>query len=275
MPGVQRAGDGARHLGPVVLMQGSVRDFYDDLAGEYHLIYADWLGALRRQGAVLDRLIRANLGDGPHRVLDAACGIGTQAIGLALRGHEVRASDISAASVDRAIAEAAALGVKLESRVADLRDLSVHNGDFDVVIACDNPLPHLVADADLEAAARSVFGALRPGGLFVTSTRDYDEALNERKTITDPATFDEPAGRRIVFQSWEWAPGGATYTLNLFILRQEGEGWTMSHRATTYRALRRRELGEILRTAEFTAIRWHTTDESGFFQPLLTARRPT
>ena len=33
-------------------------DFYDELAADYHLIYADWPGSVRRQGEVLARLIR-------------------------------------------------------------------------------------------------------------------------------------------------------------------------------------------------------------------------
>jgi glycine/sarcosine N-methyltransferase len=255
-------------------MQDSVRDFYDHLAGEYHLIYADWHNAVRRQGAVLDRLLRAHLGEGPHRILDAACGIGTQAIGLALRGHDVRASDISAASVERAVHEAAALGVALDARVADLRDLSAHGDGFDAVIACDNALPHLVEDDDLATACKSMFATLRPGGILVASIRDYDEAVRARSAVTEPELFDGPAGRRIVFQSWDWARDARTYVANLFIAREHDGRWGLTHQAATYRALRRRELSEIARAAGFAAVRWHTTEESGFFQPILTARRP-
>ena len=67
----------------------SVVGFYDGLAADYHLIYRDWEEAVERQGRVLDGLIREALGEGPREVLDCACGIGTQAIGLAMRGHRV------------------------------------------------------------------------------------------------------------------------------------------------------------------------------------------
>jgi SAM-dependent methyltransferase len=80
----------------------SVRDFYDGLAAAYHLVYGDrWDDAVAGQGAVLDRLIRDVHGDAAD-VLDCACGIGTQAIGLALCGHRVHGTDISQRSLDRA-----------------------------------------------------------------------------------------------------------------------------------------------------------------------------
>ncbi len=94
-------------------MADSVRAFYDELAGSYDLIFADWQGSMRRQAAALDRLIQEQLGPGPHAILDCACGIGTQAIGLALHGHRVHATDISPAAVERAAREAEAFGVSL------------------------------------------------------------------------------------------------------------------------------------------------------------------
>lgn len=69
----------------------SVARFYDELADDYHLIYADWDASIRRQGAALDALIGQDRAD----VLDCACGIGTQAIGLALRGHRVTGTDLT------------------------------------------------------------------------------------------------------------------------------------------------------------------------------------
>jgi glycine/sarcosine N-methyltransferase len=253
-------------------MPESVRDFYDQLATDYHLIYADWPNSVRRQGAVLDRLIKSMVGGEARAVLDCACGIGTQAIGLALRGYEVTATDLSEASVDRARTEAQAFEAQVSFGIADFRDLEPVGGSYDVVIACDNALPHLVDDADLKAAAASMRARLRDGGLLVASTRDYDEASMMRPTTTETSTFDGPGGRRIVFQVWDWAPDGRTYVVNLFILRGVKGEWSMTHHATTYRALRRAELTAVLAEAGFTAVRWHTPAETGYFQPVVTAR---
>ncbi|HJS28846.1 MAG TPA: hypothetical protein VJ768_04460, partial [Anaerolineales bacterium] len=73
----------------------SPADFYDRLAGDYHLLFADWQSSVLAQGRSLDAILRAELGQGPHRILDCACGIGTQTIGLALLGHDLTATDLS------------------------------------------------------------------------------------------------------------------------------------------------------------------------------------
>src|SRR5688572_3777330 len=120
-------------------MDDSVRRFYDDFAETYHLIFADWEVSIARQAEALDRLIADALGAGPQQVLDCAAGIGTQALGLARLGHQVHASDLSPAAIERLRREAAMRGLAIESSVADLRELGQEiAGRFAVVLACDN-----------------------------------------------------------------------------------------------------------------------------------------
>src|SRR4051794_39663710 len=71
------------------------RRFYDELAADYHLIFADWDASMARQGRALDHQIVDKVG--PHRraVLDCACGIGTQSLALAKLGYEVVGADLS------------------------------------------------------------------------------------------------------------------------------------------------------------------------------------
>ena len=102
----------------------SVLQFYQSLASDYHLIFAEWQESVRWQGEMLDEIIRASLGRQPASLLDCTCGIGTQAIGLALRGYTVHATDLSRAAVERARREAASLGASLTFGVADLRTLA-------------------------------------------------------------------------------------------------------------------------------------------------------
>jgi len=63
-----------------------VGNFYDALAPWYHLVYQDWEATIGRQGRALSSLLASEWGSPPHRVLDAAVGIGTQALGLAAQG---------------------------------------------------------------------------------------------------------------------------------------------------------------------------------------------
>lgn len=76
-----------------------IDDFYDQLAPVYHLIHQDWNASVARQAEQLSMIIESEW-RGSRRVLDVSCGIGTQAIALALRGYSVAASDLSADARD-------------------------------------------------------------------------------------------------------------------------------------------------------------------------------
>jgi SAM-dependent methyltransferase len=245
------------------------RTFYDELADDYDALHANWPESVRRQGEVLDALIRSELGDGPQRVLDCSCGIGTQAIGLALRGHDVLATDLSPAAVERAAREAAAMGATLHTGVADFTRLSEQvDGTFPCVLACDNAVAHLHTDEDLARFAASVVAKLAPGGLAVVSLRDYAPLVAERAAghpvRVGPGT--------ISFQVWDWDDGGRTYELAQFTLRGEAEQWQAACRRTRLRALLRNELCGALSAAGLADVRWRTPEETGYYQPIVTAR---
>lgn len=249
-------------------------EFYDRLADSYHLIFEDWERSVRRQGEVLDDLLRARMGGGRLSVLDCACGIGTQAIGLALRGHKVHATDISPRSVERARIGAEAFNVSLSFGVADFRSLDRGvSGTFDAVICCDNALPHMLSDGDLRLALRSIGSKIRPGGLFLGSIRDYDRLVRERPGAETPTVLGGPGDRRVYFQIWDWADDGRTYALHLFLLTEVSGRWETRHYETRYRAVLRAEMGELLGETGFREIEWHAPDESGYHQPVVTARK--
>ena len=70
--------------------------FYDSMAAQYDRLFLDWQATTREQAEILDRIF-SGFGFGRDAtLLDCACGIGTQAIGLAALGYRVTASDISA-----------------------------------------------------------------------------------------------------------------------------------------------------------------------------------
>ncbi len=179
--------------------------FYDGIAGQYDRFYPDWEEAVRGEAAFLDALFRANGFDRSSRVLDCACGIGTQAIGLSALGYPVTGSDISAGELAEAERRAAARGVSLSLRQADFRRLEdVFPERFELVIAIDNALPHMLDSASLETAVNSIVGRLRPGGMFVASIRDYDALLSEKPAYSPPYIHRTDAGQRVLFQTWDW-----------------------------------------------------------------------
>jgi SAM-dependent methyltransferase len=248
----------------------SARDFYDHLAADYHLVYQDWEAAIERQADALDKLIKSAR-PGAKEILDCSCGIGTQAIGLALRGYRVHGTDISERSIDRARKEAERLGAIVSFGVCDFRDLGSVDELFDVVISCDNAIPHMQTADDLHRVFASMYAKLRRGGLIVISVRDYDKAMVERPTTGLPVVHAGPP-RRVVVRLHDWdAPDSPMYTVRFLILTEGQSGWTVEQHSARYRALKRSELKRAADLAGFERIAWHTAEEVSFYQPVMTA----
>ena len=123
----------------------SVRAFYDELAPLYHLVYKDWEATVARQGGELASLMAGYWGASVHAVLDAALGIGTQALGLLARGFRVTGSDLSLGAVARARREAIVRSLPLVSLVADFRALPVRSGPSTSCSSATTPFPILTA----------------------------------------------------------------------------------------------------------------------------------
>ena len=83
-------------------MVESVEVFYDDLAESYHLMFENWDHSIARQAAILGPILEQHSGKVSAYVLDCACGIGTQALGLAQQGHILVGSDLSKSAIARA-----------------------------------------------------------------------------------------------------------------------------------------------------------------------------
>lgn len=256
-------------------MDNIVASFYDSLSADYHLIFADWKKSIAYQGETLDKLIKSQTVKADNlSLLDCSCGIGTQAIGLALKGYNVHATDISSASVQRAQIEAKDFNVSIKFGIADFRFLNKQvDGRFDVVLSCDNSLPHLLTEEYLTMAINNMKEKLRSDGLLLISIRDYDAILLERPVGDLPRVFDSSEGRRIVFQIWDWEEDKRTYLLHHFIIRQMNNKWETIHNQTRYRALQRNELTNILEKSGFIDIKWHMPEQSGYYQPIVTATK--
>ena len=245
--------------------------FYDNLSTQYDKLFSDWKHATREQAALLDRLFRARGFDWSAEILDCACGIGTQAIGLAALGYEVTASDLSRGALTEARKRAEENGVKIRFDRADFCALSESFSEqFDIVIAMDNALPHMLTAADLDAAAASITDRLVPGGIFVASIRDYDALLQTKPPYSPPYIHKTAGGRRVSFQTWDWS--GESYSLTQYIIEDESE-LTVSRFVCEYRAIRREELTGRLLSAGCREVNWLFPEDTGFYQPVVIARK--
>ena len=241
------------------------------MAAQYDKLFSDWHTTTKEQAVILNRIFNKNGLDTSASILDCACGIGTQAIGLAVLGYQVTASDISKVELREAKARAEEQGVSLRFECADFCALSdTFKEQFDIVIAMDNALPHMLSSEALESAIRSMTGQLRAGGLLVASIRDYDSLLQDKPPYSPPYIHKTDKGQRVSFQTWVWQ--GDHYYLTQYIIDDE-ETLEISKFECEYRATRREELTNMLLNSGCSEVTWEFPQESGFYQPIVIARK--
>jgi SAM-dependent methyltransferase len=249
----------------------SVQAFYDELAALFHLVYENWEASVDRQGKALASLIDEHWGAGARTVLDAAVGIGTQGLGLLRLGFHVIGSDLSAGAVARAKREAARRRLPLSCVVADFRRLPMRTAGVDVVLVCDNALPHLETPEDIQTALAECFRCARPGGGCLISMRDYVSPPPPPGTV-EVRPYGERlwAGRRYhVRQVWTWR--GPRYDLSFEFTPVEGADTEAVVLTTSYLAIPVEQVTELMRASGFENVR---RVDGRFFQPVLIGTRP-
>jgi ubiquinone/menaquinone biosynthesis C-methylase UbiE len=247
----------------------SVQTFYDELAPLYHLVYENWEASVARQGTALASLIGEHWGASARTVLDAAVGIGTQALGLLALGFRVTGSDLSHAAVKRAAREAAARQLPLTCVVADFRALPVRAASVDVVIVCDNSLPHLETPSDIKTALGEWFRCARPGGGCLVSMRDYGSPPPSGTVEVRPYGERVWAGRRYhLRQVWNWR--GPRYDLAFEITPVGSAEDSATILKSSYLAIPVAQVAELMTGVGFQGVR---RVDDRFFQPVLVGTR--
>ena len=173
---------------------------YADLAGVYEWLTPEPLltpeGNVAAFAAWIDPLPAGS------RVLDCAAGVGLLAVGLAQRGFAAEATDISPAMIERTRALADQHGVDVRASVCAWEDLS-GEARFDAVFCVGNSLAHAPGRAARCAALARMVSVLRPGGLLVLTSRNWERerAPGSRLDLDDRLVVR--GGRRaLVVRGW-------------------------------------------------------------------------
>ncbi|MBU6476663.1 MAG: class I SAM-dependent methyltransferase [Xanthomonadaceae bacterium] len=203
-------------------------------------------------------------------VLDAACGVGTQTLGLLSEGHRVIASDLSAGAVARFKAELERRALQAEARVDDMRELAgAEPASAAVVMACDNSVPHLLSDAEIARAFASFHRTLKPGGWMVISVRDYAAIERENPDVRPYGLRCDGDRRFLAVQVWEW--DADQYDLRLYLTVESGGTCDTRVLTSRYYAVSIQRLMQLMSTAGFVEIQRR---DDVMFQPVLIGKRP-
>lgn len=157
----------------------SVRKHYDEfLAPVYSWLLGDFENAYQANAELFASLeLSPEQGD---LAVDLGCGPGCQSVPLAERGFRVVAIDFCQPLLDE-LAERAA-DLRIRTVCDDLSEFDKHIDEPPALIVCmGDTLVHLPDIATVEKVIDRVSFALKPGGTFIYSIRDY--------------VSSEPAGR--------------------------------------------------------------------------------
>lgn len=220
---------------------------------------------------------------GARRVLDVACGTGRHALALARRGYDVVGADLSAAMIERARENAAALGDAAgQARfvVAGFGDLSGAGlgSGVDALVCLGSSLPHVLTEADLLATLVDWHAVLRPGGLALVQNRNMDAVL-ARCDRWMPVQQRAAGDREWLFMRfYDFDESGLTFNV-VTLERCAGEPWRQRVDATRLAPWRREQLVAAFTRAGFGDIASYGDMTGGTFDELssgnlvLTARR--
>jgi SAM-dependent methyltransferase len=204
------------------------RPFYDRHADAYDALVSDpvepWVEAVRT------RLSAAGLPEA--RVLDAGCGTGRHALGLATHGHRVALLDASARLLD--IARRRCPGA--DAWQSDLCSPAIDT-TFDAVM-CRGVLNDLVLDEERGAAIRSFAALCDRGGLLFLDVREAAASAPRANGRIRTRTASLPDGTTLVFTSRPvWTEGrivvSETYELATLDGRSDVHEYTFEMRPWT------------------------------------------
>jgi SAM-dependent methyltransferase len=117
-------------------------------------------------------------------VLDIGCGRGRTSVCLTQMGYKVIGMDLSSRMVESADEEARRVGLNIDFRAMDARNLDFPENSFDAALFSANGMDHVPGYAEKLKVFRQVFRVLKPGGIFIFSVHRIWSPDHLRKLLS-------------------------------------------------------------------------------------------
>jgi SAM-dependent methyltransferase len=196
----------------------------------------------------------------PIRVLDAACGTGMHAIALAKRGFVTAGADLSSEMVARGKVNAANAGVQVNFETAGFGELaSAFQTNslfpFDAVLCLGNSLPHLLSPTQLFAALKDFAACLRPGGMLIIQSRNFDAVLQAKERWMEPQSYRSDQREWVFLRLYDYDPDGLISFHIITLFREENAGWQQRIHSTRLAPQKAADVQAALSSTGFQSIR--------------------
>ena len=174
---------------------------YDEFAVDYEWIFSDFV---ERGEQHYDNLkpVLGKLPENP-RILDCACGTGIAALAIARHGYNVTGTDASKGMVTRAKQHAAEEDVDVLFSVCVWDELPEQfDQEFDLALCCGNSIGHCRDKSEMIRSLQSIHKVMKPGGLLIVDTRNWEKLLAERIRFTNFGPRERNGQRCIPIYVW-------------------------------------------------------------------------
>ncbi len=245
------------------------------IAEQYTLLsqhYDDWFSLqwpepAYRQGKAIEKIFKNFQLPNNARVLDLTCGIGTQAIGLALQGYEVVALDISDGQLRKAKEEANKIdpNLKIEWILGDATEPKKYvNGTFDAVISFGNSLPLLGNEEAIISCMRQSQTILKSNGLLLVSMRDHSELRKTRPYLMGSGKLNNKDRQGIWIETGEWLQGQNRYISHIIFIMSQPEHKEYHYPFPPLAALTAEETLNLIKQANFDTSTMQRVEDISF-----------
>jgi len=229
---------------------------YNTFSDDYDR-FVNWKNRLAFEMPFIEKTISLARGGSQNpAVLDAACGTGMHTIALAKLGYTVSGADLFPEMIVRAKQNAANAGVNVHFEPAGFGSLekTFGSGKMDALVCLGNSLPHVKDNADLQNAVRDFAAVLRPGGVLLLQSRNFDKVMQEKMRWMDPQAHREGENEWIFVRFYDFDPDGHIQFNILTLYSESSSGWKQTLRTTTLYPVLQAELEHVLQQAGFKDI---------------------
>lgn len=191
-----------------------------------------------------------------HEVLDVACGTFALDLRLVKRGVRVTGRDLSGDMLAAARRNLRAAGKAANLAKADMRHLNLGR-TFDAVLCLGTAFNYLATATDARAALSRFRTHLRPGGLLVLDTTNFDAWIREPKNADAEVDYHAPDGTRIaIFSFNEQDLPRRVHHAGMITAVQRQRRLELAYSEAPLRIWTKLELDRALRAAGFHPIAW-------------------
>jgi len=220
--------------------------FYTQISKSYDQCMV-WDARLKSESPFFRKLFAEN---DVNTLLDAGCATGMHTIEFARWGLKVYGGDFSAEMLEQASKNAKSAGVSPKFFAADLPRMAKHVPEpLDAILCVGTTFPH-ISEADMKKSLTSFYTAIRPGGILLLQTVNFEKMYADNARFRPPRYWREGEEEKFFLRIYNFVSRTSVY-VDMITLSKNGEKLDMTPETVNMRPFYREEISGWLQEAGF------------------------